>query len=191
MTSPRYVIDRPAVEADVARVRASLDQGYGRWLARQTLLNMTVFYVVVLALRWNELPTVETWPAWKIGLTFFAPVIVAVGLAWWTGRRTFAPDNLDVERRIVRISEDLRSLGGPGWVRRSLMVGVFIGLAIGIPIGTLMVLAWRPTDLPAASRWLAIPVFTLMTLLWSVPMSFLLRWMTLMALKRFVREVPE
>lgn len=187
--SNKYVIDRALVEAEVTRIRASLDQGYSRWLARQTLVNMLVFYVVVMTLRWNELPTMDTWPTWKVGVTFVLPVVAALALAWWNGRRTFHPDNLDVERRIMRIGEDLKALGGPGWIRRSVIMGVLIGLAIGVPIGLLMTLTWRADQ--GAARWLAIPVFTVMTLIWSIPMAFLVRWMTLLGLKRMVREVKE
>lgn len=189
MSQSRYVIDREAVAAEVARTRAILEQGYGHWFARQTALNLGIFYVIVMVLRWNQLPEISSWPVSKLAASFLMPLVGALALTWWTGRRNFNDDMLDVDRRIMRINEDLRSLGGPGWVRRSLMTGLVLGVAIGIPVGAAMMLAWRPEDLPGMSRALTIPVFVVMTLLWSVPMAFLLRWMTLLALKRLVKEV--
>jgi len=191
LTPVRYVIDREAVAAEVARTSATLDQGYGRWFARQVAFNMAVFYVIVLVLRWNELPQMSAWPAWKLGTSFILPLLAAVGLAWWTGRRMFSDDNLDVDKRMLRIAEDLRALGGPGWIRRSAIMGLGLGAAIGIPVGAAMMLMWRPETMPGVQRALTIPVFVGMTMVWCVPMVFLLRWLSLLALKRMVKSVKE
>lgn len=186
----RYVIDREAVEAEVANTRALHDAGVRRWFVRQALLNLVVFSAVAAAVSFRELTTTGMSPS-KLAVTIAFPILGAMVLAWWTGHQRFRDEALDVERRIQEIAHDLRALGGPGWARRSLLVGLGLSAGVGIPVGVLMMALWRPEDLPGANRWLTIPAFVGMTMMWAIPMTFLLRWMTLLSLKRLVKVTGE
>ncbi len=186
----RYVIDREAVEAEVANTRALHDAGVRRWFVRQALLNLTIFSAVAAAVSFREVTTTGMSPS-KLAVTIAFAILGAIALAWLTGRQRFRNEALDVERRMQEIANDLHALGGPGWARRSLLVGLGLGAGVGIPIGVLMMALWRPEDLPGANRWLTIPAFVGMTMMWAIPMAFLLRWVTLLALKRLVKVAGE
>ena len=189
MAESRFVIDRDAVAAQVAGTRALLDRGYRRWFLRQFFFNLLFLYVIVAVARLGELPRIGDWSAGRLAFSVGFPIGAALLLTWWAGRQRFRPAQLDVELRIQEIAGDLRKLGGPGWLRRSLAMGVAVGVGIGMPVGVMMTVFWRPEDLPTANRLLTIPVFVAITLVWCVPATLLLRWMTLLALKRMVREV--
>jgi hypothetical protein len=187
----QYVIDRDAVAAEVARIQAQRAAGVGRWYARQFLYTATAMYLVAFVAQWGRLEQLDAFPTGKRILFFTFPAIAALMITWWLARQTFGHRATDVEARVREIGRNLQWLGGSGWPRRTIAMGLSLGLAIGIPIGTLMAVSWQPEDLPLSSRWLTVPVFTGMTLLWTIPAAFVLRWLSLLGLRRFVKQAPD
>lgn len=182
-----YVIDREAVEAEVARMRAHLARGKGRWFVRHFALAAAVFYGIAAVSQWGR---VREMPSEQLLLILLFPAAGAALVSWWLIRQTFGNRALDASSRAEDIARQLRDYGGAGWVRRSLLNGLALGLAIGLPVGVFMQFAWPVQDLPTR-RWLVTPFFIGVTLLWTLPAAFLWRRFSLLSLRRFVKEVPQ
>ena len=185
----RYVIDRDAVAAEVERVRAQLDRGYAQWFLRQFATNLLFLSAIVLFGRLNASTAYAELPGAIRVLLVALPPVMALALTWYSGRRRFGPDALDVDRRVQRIARELRALGSPDWPVQALKLGVLWGFLVGIPVGLALMLLWAPAALPGGSRPLAIPSFVGITMVWTVPMAFVFRWLGLQGLKRMVKQV--
>lgn len=185
-----YVIDRALVEEEIARSRSTLARGRSRWFALSFLRAAALFYVIAAAAQWSNFADLQAVPPSKrLGLLLF-PALAALFVTIMSGRSRFSEQALDPDYKVREISESLRSLGGAGWAWRSLRTGVFLGASIGIPVGLLLALDWRPEHFPVANRWMVLPSFVGVTLMWTIPFAFLLRWLSLLGLRRFVKTVP-
>lgn len=183
-----YVIDRDAVEAEVARTRARLAKGKLRYFARQSVAAAIAFFVMFYITRIELFSRLGELPAWKIGVVFGFPILAGILVAAFSMRETFKDENLDTERRMQRIGRELQSLGGPGWILRSILTGIKLGLAIGLTVGVIMLLTWSTSRLGSPNRWAFFSAFVGVTLLWTIPAAFILRWIQLLALKRMVKQ---
>lgn len=182
-----YVIDRAAVEAEVARTRATLAKGKGRYFARHFVAAAIVLYAIGFLTRLGRFSQLDELPTWRLMMMSGFPALGAAIVAWWSARETFKPENLDTDLKIQQIARDLKSLGGPGWIGRSLLTGVLLGAVIGAVVGLGMLLTWDATSMGNPNRWKFVGAFVGVTLLWTIPAAFILRWIVLVALKRMVR----
>ncbi|HUF81212.1 MAG TPA: hypothetical protein VMN03_08755 [Burkholderiales bacterium] len=189
-TDVRYIIDRELVAAEIARSRDTLARGKWRWFRRSFTYVAAPVYLVTIALQWDRM---SAWaaqpPATQLALLLL-PGLFAAGATWWSMRVLFNRRTLDVDAQVREIAESLRSVAGHGWMKRALRIGLALSAGIGIPVGAMMMVLWTPEDLPVANRWLTIPVFVAITMLWAMPAAFLFRWLSLVALRRFVKAVP-
>jgi len=79
-------------------------------------------------------------------------------------------------------------LVGPGWLARTALTGVLITLGVGIPIGLLIAFGSDPSELPSQSRVLMVLAFTGMTGAWAIPISFLLRWVSIRSQRKLMYD---
>lgn len=189
-TDVRYIIDRELVSAEIARSRETLAQGRWRWFRRTFFYIASPLYLMTIALQWQRVATLTSQTAATQAALLLLPGLLAAAIAWSAMRVLFNRRALDVDTQVKEIADSLRSVAGYGWMKRALRTGVAIGLAIGIPMGALMAVLWTPGRLPVSNRWLMIPAFTALTLLWIVPGTFVFRWLSLVGLRRFVKAVP-
>ena len=90
---------------------------------------------------------------------------------------------------LARIERDLENYEGPGWLKRTVRVGVLMGFGVAIPIGLLMALLIPDEYGVGWERWSGIAFFCVATFAWTIPMSFLIRWMSLHSLRKYIRTV--
>jgi hypothetical protein len=64
----------------------------------------------------------------------------------------------------------------PGWISRYVGYGVVMGLAVGIPIGAMLAFGLKPEELPYNSRVVMELIFISITVGWTLPLSFAIRW---------------
>jgi len=186
----RYVVDRAAVDAEVARRRRIREKGRFAWFTRVLFVNLIVLYAVTLLASPRNRAFGEM-PPWRLALVVALPFLASAVASWLSTRQVFHPDALDPDKLSDKVVREVRSLAGPGWAMRSLRWGVVLGLAIGAPVGALLALTAPEASLPAGSRWLGAALFLGLTLLWAIPMSFLLRWWSLITWRRLLRAVEE
>lgn len=187
----RYVIDRELVGAEIERSREVLARGKWRWFGRTFAYVAAPLYLVTISLQWERLRAFEEQLVGTQLALLLLPGLFAAGSTWWAMRVLFNRRTLDADAQVKEIAESLRSVAGHGWMKRALRAGLAISFAIGVPLGALLMLFWPPAQLSAANRWLVIPSFVAITMLWAIPGAFLFRWLSLVALRRFVRAVPD
>lgn len=188
--SVRYTVDRAAIEREVARRRAIQEQGYFAWFTRVLFVNLIILYAaMLLSSRHNR--EFGSMPPWRVALVVGLPFAAALVASWFSTRTLFKPDATDADKFAERVAREVQSLAGPGWARRSLLWGLLLGVGIGTPIGVLVAFTAPAAALPAGHRWLGALLFLGMTLIWAIPMAFLLRWWTLITYRRFVKQVKE
>lgn len=187
---PRYVVDRAAVAAEIARRQAIRERGHFAWFTRVLFINMLVLYAVILLVS-PENRAFDTMPTWRLVMVVALPFAAALVASWISTRAVFRPDAVDPEQLVDRVQREVQSLAGPGWAWRSLRLGLVIGFGVGIPVAALLALAAPLTNLPAGSRWLGGALFLGLTLLWAIPMAFLLRWWSLAMYRRLLRRVDD
>jgi hypothetical protein len=190
MSAERYVIDRQAVAAEIERRRGLHEKGYALWFARTLFIEMVAIYAIVYIARWtSDAPPIDALPRWRAFLFVGLPGVAALIGTWIGGRSLFGRDALDADHLAERVMQQIESLAGPGWVKRALLWGLLLGAGIGIPVGLLLAFTALPAAIPGGNRFLAVPLFFGMTLLWTIPMSFLFRWWSLISHRRFLRRV--
>ena len=186
----QYVVDRALVEEEIARTRARMARGGGRWFLRSFLRAAVVLYAIAIVAQWGRGDQLAGLPPEKRIAFLVFPAVAALAIAW-LGRRQMNDVALDPDQRVRAIAAELRSLGGAGWAVRSLRAGVLLGAAVGVPVGVLLAISWEPHQFPVSNRWMVVPSFIGVTMLWTIPFAFVLRWVTLLALKRFVKPLPD
>lgn len=186
----RYVIDRDLVAAEIARSRATLAEGRWPWFRRGVAYVAGPLYLMTVALQWERMRAWSDQSASTRLALLLLPGLAAAGIVWGAMRVLFNRQALDTDAQVKKIAESLRSVAGHGWMKRALRTGLLLSLGIGVPLGAVMAVLHDPARLPVANRWLLIPAFTAVTALWVLPGTFLFRWLSLVALRRFVRAVP-
>lgn len=178
-------VDRAAVaQASAASDRALASRG--RWIARWLLLSAGIwlFVIVVPSALVGGLGVAlhpETGRAWA---DVVLAALLAAGLVQWERRRARRPPEeiaAEVERMWTQLTR-------PGWAVRCGLLGVAGGVVLGLLVGGLLVSTTPVEELPAGSRAVGLAGFVGVTLLWSVPMAFLIRWVSLRSHRRFVLE---
>ncbi len=150
------------------------------WLGFSALKATVIFYVavsVIPAAMDGELGRAFTLSGRGLLRNLVIPllmgVILSVSQAWFLLRGAAAEPEVIAQR----IEREWSRLTGAGWIGRTLLQGVWLGLGIGLSVGTFV--AFGPVDVPDLPEQplVAIGSFTGLTLLWTLPMAFLLRWM--------------
>ena len=161
------------------------------WICVSVLKAAVIFYVAVSvfpAAVDGELGRAFTLSGRGLLRNLVIPLLAGVALtisqAWFLYRGAAAEPEV-IARRIER---EWTRLTGTGWIPRTLLRGVGMGLGIGLSVGTFMV--FGPVEVPDLPEQplVAILSFTGLTLLWTLPMAFLIRWMVLRSYGRLGRE---
>jgi hypothetical protein len=178
-------IDRERVELAIAADQKAREND-PRYRLKQwvkTFIPNAVLYLIVLPLILGDReiyhlssPTLWIWLTATVLTT-------AGGIAHsdWLYRKTIR----NVAHGMRAVQKDIDRLTGEGWVRRTLLMGVYMGLGVGVPIGILMAL-FLPSDYGSAlERWIGAAVFVALTLAWTIPMAFLIRWASIRMAQRY------
>jgi hypothetical protein len=188
MESPAEV-DVVSLETHLTTIHARFKGAWNRWVAQRLFVNIVLAYlvfVIIPAALAGEFAHVFDLEGRRIWTNLVGPLAFAIVItAWsvWYTRRQVVRGPQQTARSIER---EVRTLTGPHWLRRVLMIGLGMGAAIGIPIGALVAFT-APAGLSLGSRMLAVFTFTAMTLLWTIPIAFAIRWVTLRTHQRFIR----
>lgn len=188
----RYIVDRAAVEQEVARRRAIQKRGYFAWFTRVLFVNVIIIYLAAFLGRWGAATRpISELPLWHAALIVGLPFLGALAISWFGTRSVFKPDAVDPDKVADKVLRDVQSLAGPGWPGRSLAFGLKLGLGVGIPIALLLAVLGPRMPLPGGSRWLGATIFVGLTLLWAIPLGFLLRWWSLVTYRRLLKRVDD
>ncbi len=185
---PRYIVDRTAIAAEIARRKTIRERGYFAWFTRVLFVNLLILYAVMLVASPKN-REFGIMPTWRLVLVVGLPFAAALAASLISSRTLFKPEAIDPEQFADRVTREVRSLAGPGWAWRSLKWGALLGLAIGIPVAALLAFVAPARALPAGSRLLGAALFLGLTLLWAIPMAFLLRWWSLVTYRRLLKQV--
>jgi hypothetical protein len=182
---------------DSARIAAVLRQAVidhpleGRARVRLWLWNLLAhgfLFVVVVPLisgRWdNAFDPGRPFLWYRIAM---AVVLAGVNVAYFDviARRAVR----DPDAAVARVASDVVAQTAPGWVLRTIRLGLIMGLGIGVPVGLLIALV---PPMSQVERFEVFGMFVGLTLLWTQPAAFAIRWLSLNSAKRFLKraEVP-
>jgi hypothetical protein len=110
--------------------------------------------------------------------------VVATLATWWEWRSLQAPPDERV-RSLVREWEEMTA---PGWPLRTAKRGVWMGFFVAVPVGALIAWLLPSPEVPEGGRLLVFLMFLGMTLLWTIPMAFLIRLMAVNSYKAYLQE---
>jgi hypothetical protein len=110
------------------------------------------------------------------GLLLQIALLVAVATAFAMTRNKFQFGGTQRDAELIRAREWSR-MTGSGWVARYARYGALMGLAIGVPIGAALAFGMKPEELPGNSRVLMELIFLTITMGWTVPACFGMRWL--------------
>jgi hypothetical protein len=146
---------------------------------------VTIFWYVtsnLLNLILGESPR-SIWTLGKfIGAAVFAAIVTTGSV--FNARRMERMGEDAIVRKILEPSR----LTGESWVMWTVLTGVAMGFGIGIPIGLLIAFADEADRVFPGSRVMSIVGFTGMTLLWTIPMAFIIRYQTVRERNRVLAE---
>lgn len=182
------LVDREALELVVAKRVA---RPISRMLSSAAFaLTITLGPTVVAPLAYGEgwegvgaYVRAEPWASLWLPLILAAIILVASAVGQF---RRAARDTSRIARRIER---DWRLLTEGRWVTRTILLGVLMGCCVGFPIGTLLAFDARPDELlKAGGRFGIVLSFIAMTLIWTVPAAFWIRFMALREYRPLLRS---
>ena len=188
--------DPPAGSIDLQRLEAILAERNAK-LRRAPLRRYAWIFLRTVVFFWLLFTTVLPWlegqpvvPLTFTGRNAAIRLILALALGFYalavhvdlTRKAMRSADASDEIRRIYR---DHERMTGPHWVLWTLRTGVLMGLAVGIPIGLLLAIGLKPGDLPPGGRVATVPLFTAVSLVWTIPFAFGIRWIVLRSHRRF------
>lgn len=182
------VVDRAAVEAEVARRRAILQASFGRWVLTKLGTSLLAFYAVALVIRvFASRGPLSV--ATSNAVVFFAvPAFMAVFVTWMAARTLFRREALDVERVAAAIAREVAYLTSDGWPLRTLLAGITLGVVAGVPVA--MVLWVIGSPIARSGLVAGVVIFASGMLLWAILMAFIIRFATLHLYRRFLRPAP-
>jgi hypothetical protein len=186
-----FEIDHAAVAAELEKAKAEIVGGiYPALFRRVTKATVSMFAAFVLLrsiLGTDELFRPGYFLREVVGgalmvVGFMIPVLVVIGLRHLRRVRGMTPGEF-----ASRLEESHRHHAGMEWVGHALLTGFGMALAIGIPVGALMAFTGDPADLMIpGQRWASVVAFTGITMSWTLPMAFIIRWFELRRTKRFI-----
>lgn len=183
-------VDRSRVERHLRELEVELDEGAAAWVvprAIQFTLIGTIGTVMVPAIVLGDVQSLVDPSAPLFWARWLAPAVLSVPA---TIRRYFQQ-----RRRVKRGAEPLAAemshewslLSREGWVRRTALAGVAIGVVVGVPVGLLLARFFPLGDGVWSQTVLGTLAFTAASAIWAVPMAFGIRAISLKSLRPFVR----
>ncbi len=111
---------------------------------------------------------------------------LTLALTWVTTMWLTPGAQASVEAKTAYAEQEFAKLTAPGWKRRFFRIGILIGLAVGGVVGPLV--AWVAPD-PGSGWGVRVLVFfgfMLATMAWTIPMAFLIRWISFRSYRRYL-----
>lgn len=175
----KRIVDRAAVEAEVARRRGIREREFGRWLVRRLAVALAAFYVLAFVIRaLTPSATIGSMDNWNRAVFFAVPFVMALFVTFVAERLMFSGLGMDAERLTARITKEVDSLTGPGWPMRTLGAALVLAVCAGVPAAIVIAMTRRPEVLSRPSD-ATIAVFVSGVVLWGVLMAFAIRAATL------------
>jgi hypothetical protein len=179
---------------DVSRVATYLRTSAADWpqtgrarlmLWARSVLVYGAMFVVVLPLvlgHPGEIFDIRSAALWYRLAT--AVVLAAIGVAY--GDYLHRSAQRDPHAAASRLISEVQEPRGMGWILRTIRVGILMGLGIGIPVGLLLSLL--PAD-SFSERAEAFALFVGLTLLWTQPAAFGIRWLSVYSARRYLKRL--
>ena len=176
---------RPLHSSIVAKRLARARALRGKWIAVFFVVVTIGWYVTsnLLNLVLLEAPRSLWTPGSFIGAAVFAAIVTTGAVI--NARRMERMG----EDAIVRKTLQPSRLTGESWVVWTLLTGIAMGVGIGVPIGLLISFAGDADLIFPGNRVASVLGFTAMTLMWTIPMAFIIRYLTVRERNRIQAEV--
>jgi hypothetical protein len=182
-------IDLPALQEYLMRRQPPAGRALVPWLVRRIVAVFAALYLLVYAM--PALLTGQPGLAFDLAgravwLKLALPFAVAVGATLWAVRAQHRQAGLGVKESAQQIEREWRRLTQGRWVLRMLLWGVGMAVFLGLTVGLLVAVPSREGDLLAGSRVLTALAFFCLTLAWTIPVMFAIRWYRLRWVRRFI-----
>jgi hypothetical protein len=189
MTEPRGgragipMVDEAKLAADL-REAPPPESVFRSW-GRSFLLFLLILVVMdLVSAGWSGL---SGWLGGGLWVRLAIAWVVATLATWWGWRSLVAPPD-ERARSLVREWDEMTA---PGWPLRAVKLGVRMGVFMAIPVGAFMAWFLPGQAVSGGARLLVFGMFLGATLLWTIPMAFLIRHMAMTSYRRYLREADE
>ena len=91
----------------------------------------------------------------------------------------------------ANLRKEFDELTEPGWPVRVLRMGLTMGLVIGLSVGTVIALIPNAEYPDLSDRVQTVGLFLLFTFAWTLPAAFVIRWLSLASMRKFVRGLHD
>jgi hypothetical protein len=183
MTPPAPLsVDPERLHKYLLRRRPPAGIGMVWWLGRRWILFAAGFYLLANlgpALLDGQVSRATQFSGHGLWHNLFLPHLCGLTVALITARTRLRLGRQSPDAAAAAIQQEWADLVRPGWAFRTLAMGLGMGLGIGVPVGALLAFGLSRAERPSGgvvTVWLS---FIALTLLWTIPMAFLLRWGTL------------
>jgi|SRR4051812_20261404 hypothetical protein len=183
------VVNRAAIETEIARRREIRQNQFIRWIAKRFVLSLAAFSVVTLLVRlFAGAPPLRDMTGWALTLFFGVPAFIAFFVTIAAERLSFGDGALDADRVAARLQSELDLLTAPGWPLRMMRFALQLGIVATVLIGVVVYWTGRPAWLARGSD-AAIAVSITSVMLASIAIVFAMRTLALFLNRDLVERV--
>ncbi len=191
MATPAFAINAQLLQDQMQRSRLPAGPRLAGWFLWQVVRAALLLYalaVLVPALVDGDLQDAFKLQGRLLWRNLLLPLGGGIAITLWSFLARRRHEALTVAQASARIEHDWSQLTAPGWLRLTVRRGLWMGLAIAVTVGTLLAATLPSDDLGAGGRPLAFLLFLGATLAWTIPVSFLIRWMQLRGYRRLAQQ---
>jgi hypothetical protein len=185
----KLLIDLSALQDELVRRQPPRGPALIGWTARRMVTVFATFYFVAFVVpafldgdpaSAFDLAGRALWG--KLGL----PLVMAGGFTLWSLHTLRRQASAGAEENAKRIEREWVQLTQRGWPLRMLLWGFAMAGAISLLPGTLLVALSPQDELLKGSRLLTFLAFCGFTLVWAIPVPFVIRWYWCRWARRFI-----
>jgi hypothetical protein len=187
MHAKRASVEVDQIEATIRRTEDDRQRAPVAWRVRRwtfSILLAVVAFVFVIPLMNGDGAEAFDPSGYRLWLRVATAAILVIVLLTF-GERRMAKQAADPATAARKLAQEYSIYTEPGWIGRTLILGVKLGLGVGVPIGVLVAMLpiyVTPTIVERIGSFL---MFVGATMLWTLPMAFVIRWLSLRSMLRY------
>jgi hypothetical protein len=184
-TGNKMELNRELLVADIERHRhaAGANQSRLKHWAVCFGTNAILFLVALPMLNGEFMETFD--PANPDLYYWLAASVIGTFIQVALGDRQHRRSPTDVDQIVSAYQKNADRYSGPGWLTRTILMGIWLGLGVGIPVALLAVLFMPAEYGVGRERWEGVAYFLALTFAWTMPMAFLIRLISMMSFRKY------
>ena len=188
------VVDEARVTAFIRETRQELEEGPMAWLVPRFFKMAgiaTVAVVLLPVISSGELGRILDPSAAGFWVRWLGPSVLTIPLLFREYRRNRRRVEGGVEGFVREVQKEWMDMTGEGWLRQVGKIGAQLTAWVGGSVGLLLAIIIPFSDVTLLTRISMFFGFIGATALWTFPMAFVIRWISIRGYRKFLRFCPE